>query len=137
MEKRLPLIDELDALFCGLWPGRLRDLFDPDDPKPLAIGIHKEIGAALGMTPEEERRLGVLLARWTGRMWYAQALRMRGAMRHGIDGQPVEAVSREDVASAHQRIHRMRLKRERRQAEQERIAAEKKTGQAMVPGPVT
>jgi sRNA-binding protein len=117
------LVDEFDTLFCGLWPEQLRALFDPDNPKPMAIGIGKAIADQLGLSPEERGRLSRLLGRWTGRIAYLKALRNDGAVRHGIDGAPVEPVSREHALIARQQIYRVRLKRERRQAEQERQQA--------------
>ena len=110
------LPDEFDTLFCGLWPGRLRDLIDPLDPKPLAIGIHAAIADALGMEVDERKRLGVLLRKWTGRVSYLRALRNPGAMRHDLEAQPVEPVSPADALDARHRLYQSWLKLQRKKA---------------------
>jgi sRNA-binding protein len=115
------LVAEIDALFRGQWPGRLRELFDHRNPKPLAIGIDEQIVEALGLTSDEHRRLGRLLAPWTGRSAYLQALVTPGAMRYGIGGEPVEPVGEGGVEAAKAR-RQWRDKLARRQAEQERRA---------------
>jgi hypothetical protein len=112
------LVEQLDDLFVGLWPGKLRDLFDPEMPKPLAIGIHEQIADALGMDAAERKRLSRLLGKWTGCVGYLKAVRREGALRYGIDGEPVVPVSRDDAISARQRLYKTRLKLERRKAAQ-------------------
>jgi hypothetical protein len=74
------------------------------------------------MDGNERRQLGRLLARWCATVSYQKSLRQRGALRHGLDGQQVEPVSREHQARALQEIYRLRVKRERRDAARERAA---------------
>ena len=119
------LIADFDALFAGVWPGRLRELFAPDDPRPLAIGIGDAIAAAAGLDGDGRRRLGRLLGAWTRRGRYLKALRTEGAMRHGLDGLPVGPVSREDALSAMHRRYQMSLRQDRWLARQDAIAGKK------------
>ena len=93
------LIAGLDALFAGAWPGRLRDLLDPDDPRPLAIGISDAIVVAAGLDGDGRRRLGRLLRRWTGRARYLRALRTGGAVRQAQD-LPADAEERPQAGRA-------------------------------------
>jgi ProQ/FINO family len=127
-QPRPDLVAELDALFCSLWPGRLHELFDPDHPKPLAIGLGKEIADQLGLTAAERRQLGKLLGKWTGRISYLKALRLDDAWRYGMDGQPVEPVSREHAIGARQLIYQRRQRLDRQKAELERQTAKEAQG---------
>jgi sRNA-binding protein len=123
--QRPTLVEQLDDLFAGLWPGRLRELFDLEAPKPLAIGTRGQIAEALGLNDAQRRQLGWLLGRWAGRLAYLKALRRDGAMRCGLDGEPVEPVSRDHAVWARQRLDRAKQKLERRKAERARAAAGK------------
>jgi sRNA-binding protein len=110
------LADEIDCLLGGRGPDQLRDLFDPKHPKPLAIGIKRQIVAELGMDDRKARQLGRLLGMWCGRPSYLEALAADGATRHGIDGRPVEPVTAEHQAVARDQLARWREKWRRRKA---------------------
>jgi hypothetical protein len=84
------LVDQLDAILHGDWPGELRQLV-ADPPKPLAIGIVDQLVA--GRAEEDQRALHRWLQRWTNMLRYKRALSAEGAMRFGLDGAPVEPVS--------------------------------------------
>jgi sRNA-binding protein len=101
----------------------LRELLDPINPRPLAIGIHAEIADRLVLTADEQRRLRRPLAMWVGRPTYLKTLRDPGAVRHDLDGNSVERVSREHEIAARQRLFELRVRRaRRREAEARRVA---------------
>jgi sRNA-binding protein len=80
-------------------------------PKPLAIGTHDAIVAA---TPEVPPAVvHGALRDWTSSHQYQRALASIGAMRVGLDGEVVEAVSAEHQAGAVARLAAMRPKNRR------------------------
>jgi hypothetical protein len=63
---------------------------------PLAIGINDEIVRRLELTDVQDlRALGAILHQTVTRHGYLRALGTEGAMRHDLDGNPVEPVSEE------------------------------------------
>ena len=90
---RVP-VSSILARLQDRWP----HLFDPADPKPLAIGIHKQIKAAGGFSGKELSRA---LKVWTGRRAYIKQV-ARSALRHGIDGTTTYITS---AQTAHAREH--------------------------------
>jgi len=108
--KRGDLTAEIDRIFGGRWPGRLRELFDPWHPKPLALGITRQIVAELGLDEQRARELGRRLGQWTGRVSYLEALAAPGAWRYV---QLVEQVSagHQVAAREHLEVHEKRRRR--------------------------
>jgi hypothetical protein len=123
------LLEKFDALLGGSWPGELRQLMDAKQPKPLAIGIRGDIVAAAGMGEKAaERRLGVLLRKWTSSARYLNALGVYGAQRHALDGSTAPA-SPEHIADARQRLE----ERRQRWAKEAGARASPATGNAARP----
>jgi ProP effector len=81
-------------LLSGLAP----DVFDIERPKPLAIGIDREL-IAFGM---EQEAIGDALRWWTKRPGYFRAL-AAGGPRYALDGSEAGVVSDEDSSSAGKR----------------------------------
>jgi hypothetical protein len=82
------------AWLTKTWPG----LFDVSPVKPLAIGAGAAIVAAAksaGMSARERDGIRAALHHWTRARRYREELAKPGAMRHGLDGLPVEAVNNE------------------------------------------
>ena len=90
---RVP-VSSILARLQDRWP----HLFDPADPKPLAIGIHKQIKAAGGFSGKELSRA---MKVWTSRRAYIEQV-ARSALRHGIDGTTTYITS---AQTAHAREH--------------------------------
>jgi len=109
-----PLLAEFDDLLCGLWPSHLIELLDPENPRPLAIGIDTHVAERLGLDPPEQRRLGRLFRRWCLTAAYLKALRNPGAQRHNLDGQAVEPVDPEHQRHAREHLFAKREKWRRR-----------------------
>ena len=109
------LLADLNAALGGRWPGALCEL--PDQPVPLAIGIGNAIAGQLGMDKAARRVLGHALMLWVGRPTYLVNLARKGAMRHGLDGQPTEPVSDEHRRGARERLKGIRERRKKRQRE--------------------
>jgi sRNA-binding protein len=69
-------------------------LFAGRRPVPMAIGIYTAIVERLGLTDKDDlAALGIVLRNVVRAEPYLRALITAGAMRHGIDGEAVEAVS--------------------------------------------
>jgi hypothetical protein len=79
-------------------------LFDDPVVKPLAIGVGKTIVREALAAGQKRQAIGAALHYWTRARRYHQALTVPGAMRCGIDGEPVEPVSEEHRAQAAQRL---------------------------------
>lgn len=79
-------------------------LFSPGAVRPLAIGIRGQIVRALQLGAADVRRLARFLRTWTSQPAYRAALAAPGAMRHGLGGQPVEAVSARHRAHARKQL---------------------------------
>lgn len=87
---------------------RYPDLFG-DDPKPLAIGIHRVL-----LERHQELDFSGLkraLTLHTGRFSYQKALTKPGAMRFDLDGQPAGEVTEEQVEIAHKRLVELKAAR--------------------------
>jgi sRNA-binding protein len=66
------------------------EVFNPDAPAPLAVGIGKEI---LREFPKAgKRNIRRFLFNWCRRYKYLAAVLVRGAMRRHLDGRPAGAV---------------------------------------------
>jgi sRNA-binding protein len=78
------------------WPG----LFDAPSIKPLMIGAGKEIVAQALAAGQNRQGVHAALRAWTGARRYLMALANPMAMRHGLDGNPVESVTLEHRETA-------------------------------------
>lgn len=86
LQRLAAVLDPLPPVFAGRWP------------KPLAIGLGKDL---LAVAPIGTRsRLRFALKCWTRMPSYQAQLCRPGAMRHGLDGEPVEPVSEEHAQHA-------------------------------------
>lgn len=74
-------------------------LFDPQRPKPLSMGVHRELAAA---RPDNVsmKTMRLFLHRHTHSIAYLKAVAMSGAQRYGLDGVPVEPVTQEHQMNA-------------------------------------
>lgn len=91
----LTLLDELTEKYPAVFPR------DPKAVKPLKIGIHQDLLAAL---PEvSQGALRKALAHHTRRLAYLRAL-IRGGDRVDLQGQPVEPVTPEQQAVAAEKL---------------------------------
>jgi len=82
-------------------------VFDPAAPKPLAIGIHRDVVRATGATGVIVR---LVLGAWTSRPAYLAAL-VAGAARFGLDGSVAGAVTEEQAAIARAAAERRAARR--------------------------
>ena len=110
------LPDEIDRTLGGRWPGRLRQLFEPLAPRPLAIGITRQIVAELKLDRPAARELKWRLAQWTSRPAYLEALIWPESQRYGLDGEPVSPVSPEHREAARKQLQRFRQNHRARKA---------------------
>lgn len=70
-------------------------VFSANKPKPLKIGIRQELDAIFhGAVPR--RTLSNALGMWTSRLRYLEATGQSDSMRHDLQGNTVEPVSKED-----------------------------------------
>jgi sRNA-binding protein len=70
-------------------------VFDFDMPVPLAVGIDKQLMAALGLS---HLQAGVVIRWWVRHPLYAHAVAEEGSVRYNLDGEvsgPVEDEHRE------------------------------------------
>lgn len=95
----------LEALLSPLPP-----VFTAWPPKPLAIGLGKALVAEQPVGTRS--RLRFALAVWARSPAYQAQLCRPGAMRHGLDGEPVGPVSEEHAQ--HARRKRCSARRKRR-----------------------
>lgn len=97
--------DQEDRLLAAL--RRLApETWDPDQPRPLAVGIHAQIfpvAEPLGISRSAVRRF---LTRWTSRPAYLAALSQPGAVRHDVDGQESVAVEQRHGRRARRRLEK-------------------------------
>jgi hypothetical protein len=111
---RLDALKWLRATFPGLFYG---------DPKPIAIGAGRELVARAlesGHWPSRGKArdsVGAAICYYTGSIAYLTALAEPGAMRHGLDGEPVGAVDAEHQAEALKLISARKKERQPRNAE--------------------
>lgn len=76
---------ELQTLAPRLW--------NPDEPLPLAIGIHKQLYPVAERMQVSRRFLRRFLSRWTASPAYQTAMSEAGAVRVNLDGSPAGEVS--------------------------------------------
>lgn len=94
------LLVELQALAPELW--------NPDAPVPLAIGIHRQLYPLAERLQMSRRGLRKFLSRWTASEGYRQALAETGARRYDLDGSPAGEVSEEHRDEARQQLEAKR-----------------------------
>ena len=82
---------EKDAKAMAWLAGQYPDLFNPDAPRPLAVGICKAIVAA---SPEGISRITMqrVLERWTKAQGYLRAI-ADGDFRYNLDNMPAGAIT--------------------------------------------
>jgi len=90
------LLTELQAVAPDLW--------NPENPVPLAIGIHKQLYPIAERMQVSRRSLRGFLARWTASRSYQRALGEPGARRFNLDGSPAGEVTRQHGDSARERV---------------------------------
>ena len=91
------------------WP----DLFDPDRPRPLAVGIHHALLEALAAEqppPCSRTALRRALYAWCRRPAYLVAVAAGGA-RHGLDGRPAETITPDQRQQARRALATLRQPR--------------------------
>jgi sRNA-binding protein len=98
---RRPTEDDLLADLQALAP----EVWDPDKPAPLAVGIHTQINPVAESRGLSRRAVRRFLGRWTSRESYLAALQP-GAQRVNIDGTPSEPVLDRHGERARQRLAR-------------------------------
>jgi len=84
-QKSAELLEELRRIKQDVW--------DAANPRPLAVGIHKQIypvAERIGMSRKAVRNF---LAWWTSSHAYRHALMEPRAKRHNLDGTPADPVS--------------------------------------------
>ena len=83
--------------------------------KPLKIGIHHEIVAALDVTSEQ---LGLALRVYVSNTGYLKSFTRPGAMRVGLDGVAVTAGTAEEAAHAAARLSKRAMKQAAEEADE-------------------
>ena len=88
--------------------------FNPNQPRPLAVGIGIDIAKALwpgrgcpwyyDSDTKERRALGEALAAWVNDRHYLEACTVPGATRFNLDGRPEGVVSASAADYAAQRL---------------------------------
>jgi sRNA-binding protein len=78
-------------------------------PRPLKRGVHVEIIAAEPDMPA--KMVGAAIRFWVSSRHYQRALTRPGAMRFGLNGEPVEAVSPQHQADAAAWLRTMAMRR--------------------------
>ena len=92
-------VREIVGLLCAQFP----DAFSgTEQPRPLKIGIHADVVAALG-GKVKSREVRSALAVFASRPGYLRSL-TAGTQRFGIDGQPPGTVTPEEAAHAQARL---------------------------------
>ena len=112
------------ALLCDVYPQSFRHEDAP--PLPLKLGVHHEI--ALALAGAAEPALVALAMRVYCRQWaYLAAMAAPGAMRHTLDGTPLEPVSEEHRTQAGERLaaalERYRSRKIERDGQHVKVAA--------------
>lgn len=72
----------------------LADLFDRENPKPLALGTRQKLAALLPEVPGWKWR--AFLSWWCNRQAYLRAVAADGSKRYGLNGKPGRVVSKAD-----------------------------------------
>lgn len=96
-QAKRPTVAELLAQLAVHYPA----LFRPDNPLPLAVGIHNAMHLDCGMSKTQVRRA---LRAWTSTPKYLAALASAGGPRYGIDGKPCGEITEQEQASAVERL---------------------------------
>ena len=112
-------IEFLETLrpYLSPWPAVFPSADDPTI-RPLALGISRAIEARLTAKDGESKRIARhrikgWISRYTHSAGYLVALAQPGAMRHDVDGMPVEPVSEEHQAIAQAQLaERRKVKRQ-------------------------
>jgi sRNA-binding protein len=97
--ERHKLVLETLSDWSKRWP-----VFAARPVKPLKIGIGIDILVGLDGEPVSKNTIRNALQWWTGAPIYLRALGAQGAMRHGLDGEPVGPVSEHDREMAVQML---------------------------------
>jgi sRNA-binding protein len=108
MERQQQELRKKKTSDCRKWlTSNFPEVFNMDEPKPLAIGIADEIKVAyLAAGGLEVLGFGChlpvrrVLTKWVRHRLYHEAMTQEGAMRHNLKGQPVEPVSDEHANRA-------------------------------------
>lgn len=97
-------------------------VFDRSNPRPLAIGIHKELLAASreGRLAAPTSAIRMAIDRWTGSREYLAGL-VQAAPRVNLQGEPDGEVTAEQAETARQTLE----KREQRRQARQKAAAER------------
>lgn len=97
-------------------------VFDRSNPRPLAIGIHKELLAASreGRLAAPTSAIRMAIDRWTGSREYLAGL-VQAAPRIDLQGEPAGEVTAEQADTARQTLE----KREQRRQARQKAAAER------------
>lgn len=93
-----------DERFLAELQSEAPDLWNPEKPVPLAIGIHKQLYPIAERLHVSRRFLRRFLARWTAMPSYQRAMSEPGAVRSNLDGSPAGEVSEVHGARARQRV---------------------------------
>lgn len=94
--RRRPSGVECLALLAKEYP----DLFRPDNPKPLKLGIHADMRSDCGLSGAKIRRG---LREWTRHVNYLSTL-AEGGPRYGIDGKPCGEISEAAIEGAREKL---------------------------------
>ncbi len=92
--------DDLLAALQAMAP----DLWNPGEPVPLAVGIHKQIYPVAEKVRLSRRSLRRFLSRWTSSAPYQKALLAPDAQRFNLDGSVAESVSEQHQSVARERV---------------------------------
>ena len=88
-QRTIAALSLLQARFPALFPAKAADV------RPLALDIHQDIAARMGIEPGADlKAMGWALRKWCQREGYKRAL-ARGGDRHDLDGHAVAAVTEE------------------------------------------
>jgi hypothetical protein len=82
-----------DERFLAELQSEAPDLWNPEKPVPLAIGIHKQLYPIAERLLVSRRFLRRFLARWTAMPSYQRAMSEPGAVRSNLDGSAAGEVS--------------------------------------------
>jgi sRNA-binding protein len=110
------LVSELEQLLgTDLWP-ELARVINAKRPLPFAIGVHQHLAELMPADDPRQTELRAWFSRWTSRSSYLWALIRHQAMRHDLDGNPVEPVSPKHQALARKTLNERKARRERQRA---------------------
>lgn len=80
------------------------ELWNPEAPVPLAVGIHKQLHHIAEQVDMSRKSVRKFLSRWTSSTRYQQALIEPGAVRFNLDGSSAGEVSEEHRELSRQRV---------------------------------